>query len=39
MNILRATEIDIIWAFIYTGMVVSVFAVVIIIYGTFWSNK
>jgi len=39
MDILKTTEIDIIWAFVYTGMAVSVFAVVIVIYGTFWGDK
>lgn len=33
MDILKTTEIDIAWGFVYAGMITSVFVVILIVYG------
>lgn len=33
MDILKITEIDIIWGFVYAGMFTSVLVVILVIYG------
>ena len=40
-SILKATEIDFIWAMIYAGMVAGVVAIVAVLYGTYleYTNK
>ena len=39
MNILKTTEIDLIWFMIYLGMFTGVFTVVIIAYGMYQDYK
>jgi hypothetical protein len=38
-GILKTTEIDIIWGFIYAGMVVSVLTILIIMYGIIKGDR
>lgn len=38
-SILKTTEVDVIWTFIYTGMVLGVVATAFVLYGTYQEYK
>lgn len=38
-TILKTTEVDVIWTFIYTGMILGVVAIVFVLYGTYQEYK
>lgn len=39
LSILKTTELDAIWTFIYTGMVLSIVAIIFVLYGTYQEYK